>query len=207
MPRIPDIPGLKELKAAFPDRVIHSKQYRTPDGYKGKNVLVIGGGVSSLDICREIAETAASIHQSVRGGEFDLVAAMLPPTTSRVGEVVEFHLEGGDSQLDDYSDNDSKPIPGWVTLADGTVLRDIHHVILATGYITSYPFLPHLQSDTLPADSAGDELIVTSDGIVTHNLHQDIFYINEPTLAFVGVKYHGMSCIAKSIACARNLAN
>lgn len=197
MPRIPDIPGLEELKAAFPHRVIHSKQYRSPDSYKGQNILVIGGGVSSLDICREVGEIAANTYQSVRGGKFDLPESMLPPTSSRVGQVVEFHLQDGDSHLDNHDGNEPNPIPGWAILADGTVLNNIHHVVIATGYITSYPFLPHLQSDTAPIDSAGDGLIVTSDGVVAHNLHKDIFYIQDPTLAFVGVPYYGMSCMAK----------
>lgn len=205
MQRIPDTPGLKELKAAFPRRVIHSKQYRNPDGFKGQNILVIGGGVSSLDICREVGEVATKIYQSVRpGSNFDLPASMLPPTTSRVGEVAEYHLQGGNSQLDSHNDNESgesKPIPGWITLTDGTVLKDIHHVVLATGYITSYPFLPHFQSDTAPIDSAGDELIVTSDGVVAHNLHKDIFYIKDPTLAFVGVPYYGNYVTSGPILC------
>lgn len=32
--RVPDIPGLTEWKAAWPDRVQHSKGYRKPDGFK-----------------------------------------------------------------------------------------------------------------------------------------------------------------------------
>lgn len=120
---------------------------------------------------------------------------MLPPIACRVAGVVEFHLrpEDRNSQLENHGNNDPKPIPGWVTLADGTILNDIHHVVLATGYVTSYPFLPQqLQSDTVPIDEAGDELIVTSDGVMAHNLHKDIFYIKDPTLAFVGVPYYGM---------------
>ena len=54
MPKIPDIEGLGEWKAVYPGRVIHSKQYRSPGKYGGQNVLVIGAGVSALDICREL---------------------------------------------------------------------------------------------------------------------------------------------------------
>jgi hypothetical protein len=61
---------------------------------------------------------------------------------------------------------------------------------LATGYITSYPFLPQLHSDDAPITEAGEVLLVTSDGGMAHNLHRDIFYINDPTLAFVGVPYY-----------------
>lgn len=63
-------------------------------------------------------------------------------------------------------------------------------MIVATGYITSYPFLPHLHSDAVPATEAGPDLVVTAEGDMAHNLHKDIFYIPDPTLAFVGVPYH-----------------
>ena len=32
--RVPDIPGLKEWKEVWPDRVQHSKGYRRPSDYK-----------------------------------------------------------------------------------------------------------------------------------------------------------------------------
>jgi MFS transporter, ACS family, pantothenate transporter len=35
-PRVPDIPGLKELKKRYPSRVFHSKAYRRPDEFRDK---------------------------------------------------------------------------------------------------------------------------------------------------------------------------
>jgi cation diffusion facilitator CzcD-associated flavoprotein CzcO len=32
--KVPDIPGLKEWKQAWPDRVHHSKGYRNPEDFK-----------------------------------------------------------------------------------------------------------------------------------------------------------------------------
>ncbi|KAK4217421.1 hypothetical protein QBC37DRAFT_415088 [Rhypophila decipiens] len=189
MPRIPDIPGLRQWKAAFPGRVIHSKQYRSPAKFKGENILVIGGGVSAVDICRELGGVAANTYQSVRGGAFDLPLSMLPTTATRVAEVVEFTLDDRRTEPPS-SHQELKPIPGRATLGDGTVLDNIHHVVMATGYITSYPFLPQLHCDSAPIESPGDELLVTSDGVMAHNLHKDMFYIKDPTLAFVGVPYH-----------------
>ena len=51
-------------------------------------------------------------------------------------------------------------------------------------YQYSYPFLPgyHQDAGSLPSD----EVLVTSGGSV-HNLYRDVFYIPDPTLAFVGV--------------------
>lgn len=82
----------------------------------------------------------------------------------------------------------SEAIPATVTLKSGQKLCDIHHVILCTGYHLTLPFLPHLHSDDTPIDQATETLLVT-DGSQFHNLHKDIFYINDPTLAFVGVPF------------------
>jgi cation diffusion facilitator CzcD-associated flavoprotein CzcO len=191
MPRVPDIEGLKDWKAAYPDRVTHSKRYRTPEMYRHRNVLVIGGGVSALDICRELDGVAKKTYQSVRGGQFDLSETLLPPSAVRVAEVERFVLRKEPSHGNGHDGLEKEePVAGSVILKDGRVLDDIDYVVLATGYITSYPFLSQLHSDTAAITEAGEELIVTSDGDMAHNLHWDIFYINDPTLAFVGVPYH-----------------
>jgi cation diffusion facilitator CzcD-associated flavoprotein CzcO len=188
LPRIPDTIGLGEWKAAFTDRVIHSKQYRRPDRFRGKNLLIVGAGVSSVDICRELGEVANRIYQSVRGGAFDLPSTLLPKAAERVAEVARYELSSRSDR--DVPLAPHEHIPGSAILKDGRVLDDIDYVILATGYITSYPFLSQLHSDTVPAAEAGPDLIVTADGEMAHNLHKDIFYITDPTLAFVGVPYY-----------------
>lgn len=188
LPRVPDTPGLKEWKSAFKDRVIHSKQYRKPENYAGKNLLVIGAGVSSVDICRELGGVANKLYQSTREGPYDLPPTMLPANAERVGEVLRYVTGDGDSARQPLFPDDA--IPNAIVLKDGRTLTDIHYVIVATGYITSYPFLQDLHSDSIPASKAGPALLVTADGDMTHNLHKDIFYIQDPTLAFVGVSYH-----------------
>ncbi|KAK0711704.1 hypothetical protein B0H67DRAFT_299726 [Lasiosphaeris hirsuta] len=192
-PRVPDFAGLREWKAAFPARVTVSKQYRRPDKFRGKNILVIGAGVSGSDICRETAGIASTVYQSVRGGLYDTPAHLLPKSTIRIGEVDRFVLNDSLVEGDEQQLGDDTPLPGSIVLKDGTVLQDIHHVVIAVGYITSYPFLPHLQSDTVAPADAGPELLVTSDGNMAHNLHKDIFYIPDPTLAFIGVPYHAVT--------------
>lgn len=80
-------------------------------------------------------------------------------------------------------------IPGKVALVDGEVLDNIDRVIVCTGYHFSLPFLPaQYHHDDLPADQA-DEVVLVTDGTMIHNLHRDIFYIPDPTLAFVGVPF------------------
>ncbi|KIW11673.1 hypothetical protein PV08_10975 [Exophiala spinifera] len=186
MPRIPDFPGLQAWKKAYPERVWHSKRYRDPRQFKDKNILLIGAGVSSCDIAKESAPYANRIYQSSRGGELDLPTSFLPEKATRVGGIRSFELDGGEGTEEDAT----APIPGRIVLENGDELSDIHAVILCTGYITSYPFFPHLHSDTTPAREADTQVLVTAEGDMVHNLYKDIFYIEDPSLAFVGAPYH-----------------
>lgn len=109
---------------------------------------------------------------------------MLPPQVSRVSEIASFNLKPSSGPA-----ADDAAIPGTVTLVDGQVLTDIDHVVIATGYLCSYPFLSEYHRDTVPPEKADEEALVT-DGTQMHNLHKDIFYIPDPTLAFIGVPYY-----------------
>lgn len=52
----------------------------------------------------------------------------------------------------------------------------------------SFPFLREFHQDSKTPDEADDAVIVT-DGTQMHNLHKDIFYIPDPSLAFIGVPF------------------
>ncbi|KAK7510479.1 pantothenate transporter [Phyllosticta citriasiana] len=195
-PRVPDIPGLRHWKTKWPSRVIHSKSYRTPEEFKNKNVLLIGAGTSSTDIAKEIGPLAKKIWQSARGGDFDFPAALLPENATRIGEIQFFDSFGPETDSSD-SENASQPesdsfetgsIPGIVTLKSGHKLCDVDQVIVCTGYHVSLPFLKAYHEDETPPEKA-DERVIVTDGTQYHNLHKDIFYIPDPTLAFVGVPY------------------
>jgi Flavin-binding monooxygenase-like len=59
-PRWPSYPG------QFAGEAIHSSQYKTPDLFAGKRVLIIGGGNSGFDIASECAQHAATAFHSLR---------------------------------------------------------------------------------------------------------------------------------------------
>jgi dimethylaniline monooxygenase (N-oxide forming) len=61
-PRLPDFPG------EFHGPEIHSHDYRTPEGYEGKNVLVVGFGNSAMDIAVETSRVSEMTFLSVRRG-------------------------------------------------------------------------------------------------------------------------------------------
>lgn len=63
-PRLPDpaVPGAE----GFEGSVLHSHDYRSPESYTGRRVLVIGMGNSACEIAAEISRTAARTFLSAR---------------------------------------------------------------------------------------------------------------------------------------------
>ena len=226
-PRVPDFPGLAEWKQRFPGRIQHSKSYRDAENFRNKNVLLIGAGVSSCDIAKELSAVGANVYQSSRGGAFDLPIDFLPKGVTRIGGVVSFGLDNAEDDVVDRMLTELGPgeaLPGAILLhrsppisqatdnldpptpplspADTIVLRDVHHVILCTGYMISYPFLPQYHSvelqpsvPSLPSSlseyaALEQNALTTRDGTMVHNLYLDTFFIPNPSLAFVGTPYH-----------------
>jgi dimethylaniline monooxygenase (N-oxide forming) len=54
-PIIPQLPG------RFAGEIIHARDYRTPERYAGRRVVVLGGAQSALDIAAELSSVAASV--------------------------------------------------------------------------------------------------------------------------------------------------
>ena len=63
-PYTASIPG----RARFAGRVLHSVEYRRPDGHAGRRVLVIGAGNSAGEIAAELAAAGAHVAVAVRSG-------------------------------------------------------------------------------------------------------------------------------------------
>ncbi|KAF5346469.1 hypothetical protein D9756_010066 [Leucocoprinus leucothites] len=182
-PNVPAIEGLEAWSKQFPDNILHSRQYRHPEDYAGKNVLIVGASASGSQISPEISRHAAKVYQSVRPDPYatqrptiiDWVR-QVPLNTTLIAEIKHFHPPN-------QTIHDST-----IELVDGSILRDINYILFATGFRYSYPFLPEYhnpalgRTDEAPVD--GLQPIVT-DGSHLRSLHLDTFYINNPTLAFV----------------------
>ncbi len=54
-PFIPDWPGLD----AFAGKLVHSSEYRNPEPYRGRDVLVVGAGNSGAEIAHDVADGGA----------------------------------------------------------------------------------------------------------------------------------------------------
>jgi cation diffusion facilitator CzcD-associated flavoprotein CzcO len=63
-PRLPELPG----RDAYRGRLMHSVEYRRPDGFQGKRVLVVGVGNSGGEIGSELARAGAQVTLLVRSG-------------------------------------------------------------------------------------------------------------------------------------------
>ncbi|XP_017771386.1 PREDICTED: senecionine N-oxygenase-like [Nicrophorus vespilloides] len=60
--RLPLIPGMD----AFIGKQMHSQDYKSPEPYKGKTVVVVGAGPSGIDIAKHTATTAKKVIMSYR---------------------------------------------------------------------------------------------------------------------------------------------
>ncbi|EXJ93599.1 hypothetical protein A1O1_01991 [Capronia coronata CBS 617.96] len=158
VPYVPDIKGLTDWNATYPDRILHSKAYRKPEDFRNKKVIVIGNSASGLDIATQIGKYCKKpVLLSARS-----VSAFgtLPPAEWRddVDELVEFlPKESGDRAL---------------RFKSGRIEKDVDAVVFATGYFYSYPFLSAVSPE------------VVTDGLRTRDVYQHLFDIDHPTLAF-----------------------
>ncbi|GKT52831.1 thiol-specific monooxygenase [Colletotrichum tofieldiae] len=137
------------------------KHFRGSDKYKGKKVIVVGGSVSSHELLHEVLPVAQHpVYASLRGDPIPHFgwAPFTHPYISIQKQIVNFC-----------------PKSGAITFADGTVVRDVDHVILGTGYTFSFPFLPEVQKRVLQADRR-------LPGVYYHTWN-----IEDPTLAFLGM--------------------
>ena len=65
-PQIPYYPG-REL---FADRQLHAHDYRTPGEFAGKRVLIVGAGISALQILDEISRVTRTVWATRRPPQF-----------------------------------------------------------------------------------------------------------------------------------------
>ncbi|MEK1942850.1 MAG: NAD(P)/FAD-dependent oxidoreductase [Pseudomonas sp.] len=70
-------PNLAELPGSFSGELLHSSDYRSPEIFSGKRVLVVGCGNSACDITVDAVHRAASVDLSVRRGYYFLPKFLL----------------------------------------------------------------------------------------------------------------------------------
>ncbi|KAK5649033.1 hypothetical protein RI129_003925 [Pyrocoelia pectoralis] len=111
-PRMPEIEG----QDLFKGLQISSRDYRNPDLYKSKRVLIVGGSFSAVDIANQITAVAEKVYISHWG--------------SLLQKVTNVTLKPGVSQL--YNDG--------AVFVDGSK-EDFDIILYCTGYERVFPFL------------------------------------------------------------------
>lgn len=154
VPNIPRIKGMDEFQVAHPHIISHSKNYRTPDIFSGKKVIVVGNGPSGVDI-------GAQVNKVCR--QPSLLSVRSPTTPSLLEHI-------GCEEVAEIAE--LLPAERGVRLVDGRVEADIDAIIFCTGFMYSYPFLPELQH----------RLITHGKGV--HGLYKHFICIEHPTLMF-----------------------
>ena len=190
IPHIPDIKGIKQWNEAYPGRISHSKFYRRPDDFAGKKTVVVGNSASGLDISSQISPICASPLLVAQRS----VSPLAPPSQGQGTDAKKIMPE-----IVEFLSSSLSTGQRAVRFADGHVEEDIDSILFCTGYYHSYPFLSSLQP---PLITSGDRV---------NHLYQHVFYIPDPTLAFVGIPskilpfrtYEGQAAVVARIWCGR----
>lgn len=159
VPSVPNIRGIKEWNRANPGVISHTKSYRTSRPFTGKKVIIVGNGPSGTDIASQIEQVSKSpLLMSQRSESIMTTAASYREIVPEITEFLPF-FHGTRA----------------VRFADGRVEEDVDAILCATGYYYSFPFLSSLES----------KLISTGERV--HNTYKHLFYIDDPTIAFIGL--------------------
>ncbi|NXK52088.1 FMO3 monooxygenase, partial [Chauna torquata] len=65
-PNLTHFPGIENFKGCY----FHSREYKEPEKFRGKKVLVVGLGNSGCDIAVELSNVAAQVYLSSRSGSW-----------------------------------------------------------------------------------------------------------------------------------------
>ncbi|WP_169988065.1 NAD(P)/FAD-dependent oxidoreductase [Microbispora sp. H10836] len=188
-PYRPPLPGLRD----FTGTMLHAADYRAPEPFAGRRVIVVGAGNSAVQIAAELATVAtvtlatrapvrfARQHLLGRDLHFWLTVTGLdtaplgrllrtPPTVPALddGRYRSALNAGAPDRRALFTEvGDSK-----VTWADGTT-EQVDAIVLATGYRPDLPYLAGLGA----LDAAG------------RPLHRDGASLTHPLLAYVGLEW------------------
>ncbi|KAL1408545.1 monooxygenase [Vanrija albida] len=188
-PYIPRVRGLD----SFTGEVFHSRWWRNPFQYEGKNVLVVGSKSSGSDIARELAvvdhekrlkgeKVTRKIYQSLHG----LVDPKNPTWDDDLEWAKEINVVAQIDRIDG----------GIIHLIDGSEVTGVDVIFYATGYLFSYPFCheqPPFNSQPVTAalsPAEKDKGIPKAGGHTITNLDpSETFYAPDPTLALINLHY------------------
>lgn len=173
IPYLPKIKGLCTWSAERKSSILHSKSFRDPALFKNKNVLLVGTGLSGVDILQYVFPVAESVTVSRSPNKEEIY-----PWLTRAAMSEGIKVKPRIKELNYYENRK-------VIFDNETSIESVDYIILATGYHWHYPFLNNNDSNVsvLPVGNKS-----TPDGSsMVDGLFLNTFAVNDPTLAFVGV--------------------
>lgn len=149
-PNVPHFEGFNK----FPGRVLHAHDFRDAVEFKDKDILIIGTSYSAEDIgsqcwkygCKSVT---VSHRTAAMGYDWPDNWAEVPLLTHIDGSIAHFK--------------------------DGTS-KQVDAVILCTGYLHHFPFLPD------------DLRLKTANRLATADLYKGVAYVHNPNLMFIGMQ-------------------
>ena len=149
-PNVPYFEGLER----FPGRVLHAHDFRSADEFAGKNLLLIGSSYSAEDIgvqCFKYGAKSITFSYRTKPMGFAWPAGFreVPLLAKVVGKTA--HFKDGTSQ-------------------------EVDAVVLCTGYLHHYPFLPD------------DLRLQTNNRLYPLHLYKGIIWEDNPKLIYIGMQ-------------------
>ncbi|CEG41973.1 flavin-binding monooxygenase-like protein [Plasmopara halstedii] len=177
-------PSTQSIKGIehFRGKVTHSKSYRTPEAYQGKRVVVIGRGPSGQDISLELA----------RCGAAEVFVTMLDFNSNEIDSQDRRFMKPAISHITEN---------GSVELIDGSIIASPDEIMHCTGYLyTVKDFFPSEllfpeaspRPNGLSDEIMADLLKCTEDGSAVAPVYKQLFAIEDPTAAFVGLPFSNL---------------
>ncbi|CUM56800.1 uncharacterized protein AC631_05670 [Debaryomyces fabryi] len=169
LPHIPQIEGLKEYEEAHPGSILHSKFFRDYEDYRNQKIIVLGSSVSGLALSQYLKPIAKEfiLSRKDRKEILDWMNDIIYSKEVTVKSPIKRFIPSSKEILFD----------------DGTTVKDFDKILLATGY---YPYYPFFEKDLLSL-SVSPEKKGPANNSRIKNLYYNIFKIDDPTLAFVGL--------------------
>ncbi|CUM63880.1 uncharacterized protein PRCAT00001468001 [Priceomyces carsonii] len=169
VPYIPYIEGLKEYAIKYPSSVIHSKFFRGHEKFRDKKVVLVGSSISGLGLTQYIKPVSK---------DFILSRRLRDEKLEWMNDIIRSEEFKVKPPIKKFIPNNKE-----IEFEDGSKVRDFDFVLLTTGYHYHYPFF----EENFLTLSVPENKAAPANNSRVKNLYYNIFKIDDPTLAFVGI--------------------
>ncbi|GMM30763.1 hypothetical protein DAMA08_035080 [Martiniozyma asiatica (nom. inval.)] len=187
VPFMPFVNGMKQYVDKNPGKVMHSKAFRNTENLKDKKVLIVGSGISAIDILQYLFPICKEVHISGNSVNSFGKNNASEEERKKLADWVERILS--DSSLPLFKHSRIKEFKDEIVSFEDGSSDNFDVIIFCTGYHLYYPFLE------IPENKEKGYVSITSgvDGNPNYartkvdNLYLYTFTTADPTLAHVGV--------------------